>query len=57
MNHIENVLKTMSKISRHVENHAEILKHAENHHDMTVMWPFSSILKHNNSNQNKIWYY
>ena len=40
MNHIENC----------VENPVEISKHVKNHRDMTIMWPFSSILKHINSN-------
>ena len=46
---LKTVLKTMSKISKHVENQVKISKHAKNHHDVTVTWPFSSILKHNNS--------
>ena len=36
----QGMLKTMSKISKCVENH----------HDMTITWPFPSILKHNSSN-------
>ena len=36
----QGMLKTMSKISKCVKNHC----------DVTIMWPFLSILKHNSSN-------